>query len=104
MAVCAEVWVDTSMGPVGTSTSFLRPVDLCVPHDQVVNVQTLDISVALTVGKQLTNEAYRFLGPPSLYFLKLFSLRFAWDSAVEVDVGDHALVVKNVLEVLLSFA
>jgi hypothetical protein len=49
VAVRAQEWVDSSMGTISASSSLLGLVDLNVPNDEVINIQTLHISIGFAV-------------------------------------------------------
>lgn len=55
--------VDTTVRSVSSSAQSWCLVDLNVFDDKSVNIQTLQVSVALCVLKQLKQEFSRFLGP-----------------------------------------
>jgi hypothetical protein len=51
VAVGAQEWVDSSMCAISASTALLCTIHLCVPYDQIFHVQSLDLSIRLTVGQ-----------------------------------------------------
>lgn len=94
MARAAHVWVDSSVSAVGTTTHVWSTVNLknnnCqmnipmtvmsavhylnVVNDQVINIETLKISIGLCILQQLQQKFSRLLGPTSLGSTPLFGL------------------------------
>lgn len=54
------------MGTVGASAALVSLVDLDALDDQVAGVETLAVSVGLSVLQEVDEEASRLLGPAGL--------------------------------------
>merc|ERR1712032_2641 len=104
VARAAHVGVDSTVGSVGPPSSLLGLVDLDVRNVKVVDVQALDLGVALGVAQQVQENLDSLLWPSTLAVggTLVLGLGGSADAAAESAEDDHALVLKNVLEVLLG--
>lgn len=90
------------MGTVGAPAHFGSPVDLDVVDHETVNVQTLVVSIALSVTKQLPQKLSALLWPAALSAAKSLSLGFTTNATVE-PTERHDLFLRNdVLQVALG--
>lgn len=87
--ICAKMivlTVDTSMGTVGAPAHLGSPVNLDVVDHEAVDIQTLVVSIALSVTKQLPQELGALLGPAALSAAKSLSLQ---DTPTKVTLEMH---------------
>ena len=112
------------MSTVGSSALFLSTLDLEVSQLQSIHVESLDLwkqkhsqqqvsqttktqtnlSVAFEVLQQTNDSLNRLLGPSALSGVVDLGLRVSPNTASEAAERDGGLVVKDLLQVLLSLA
>mmetsp|Transcript_32591 Transcript_32591/g.81038 ORF Transcript_32591/g.81038 Transcript_32591/m.81038 type:complete len:260 (-) Transcript_32591:41-820(-) len=100
----AHVRVDAAVRTVGAPALLAGRVHLNVGDLELVDVEALDLRVALGVAEQVEQEHNALLRPARLAGRRereVLRLRSAPDATVEVGEGDRLLVVEHVLEVLL---
>jgi len=100
----AHVGVDTTVSTVSTTALLHGLVNLDMRDDKVIGVQALDLSIALSVFKELENELARLNGPPALAtrVSLILGLVSAASGALVAEEGNAALVGHDVLKVLLG--
>lgn len=64
VARVGHVSVDATVGTVRPTAALLRLVDLDVGHVEVLGVERLHLSVALSVGQDVQKVFHRLLGVP----------------------------------------
>mmetsp|Transcript_10400 Transcript_10400/g.22073 ORF Transcript_10400/g.22073 Transcript_10400/m.22073 type:complete len:215 (+) Transcript_10400:110-754(+) len=96
-----HVRVGATVGAVGPPALLLRAVHLDVEDLEVVGVEALNLSIALSVLEQVKQELAALLGPAALSGIRHLRLRVPADAAVEEAEGDGLLVLEHVLQVLL---
>ena len=63
MAVGGEVWTDTTVGSVGSSTSLDGSLDNDVVNNAFVSIESLSLSVSFKVDKEFLDSLTGFLWP-----------------------------------------
>jgi len=66
VAWVVHVWVDSTMGSVGPSSSTGGSVDLDVGDDQLLYIQSLDLSIGFDVLQQSHDDVDTLLRPSTL--------------------------------------
>jgi len=98
VAGVGHVRVDTTVGTVCPSSLLGSLVDLDVLDNKSTGVETLGISVGLSVLEETEEELGGLLGPSSLGDTELLALGGATSAAGVSSHGDGLLVLLNVLE------
>lgn len=96
------VSVNSTVGSVSSSSLLWGLVDLDVGNLQLSNIQTLSLSVGLSVLQQVLDVVDRLGRPSSLLNTPLLTLSSSTDGVSESSERNGSLVVQNILQVLLS--
>jgi hypothetical protein len=102
MTVGAQKWVDSPVSPVRPSTSLCCLVHLDMADIELLEVKPLDVSIALTVRKKVTDELDRLCGPTTLSRAELFGLGLSRDTSCMLSIRDTALLIEYILHVLFG--
>jgi hypothetical protein len=97
--VGGEVWGDTTVGSVGSSTARDGALHDDVVDDALVDVQLAGLSVSLKVDKEFTDSLGGLLGPSSLFTLEDLALGVTAKMTIEPSEGDDALVLNYGVQV-----
>lgn len=97
-----HVGVDATVGTVRATTQALGTVHLDVLDDQTISIQTLAVSVSLSVAQKLEQELGGLLGPATLCGLPLLGLGTATDATVETAEGNALLLLDDSLQEALG--
>ena len=98
VSLAGKIGADTTMSPVGTTTSLGSSIDLHVINGQIFKV--LGVGVGLEVVDQSKHNSNRLLGPSSQSLAELSSLPSPTDSSVVGSVGNASPVSEDVLQIL----
>ena len=96
------VWIDPTVGTVGSSSHTGSPVALCVLNDERINVQALGVCVGFSVLQQRRDEFARLDWPSTLDSAELLGLRVTSNVTLVSSVWNDFLLCHNILEVCQS--
>jgi len=96
------VRVDTTMGAVCAAAGFGCLLNDNVFDGEVLNIDTLGVSVGFSVLQQAADEFNGFLRPATLCGLELLSLASPSNTSREPSEGNHALVIFDIAEVCIG--
>lgn len=96
------VCINSTVSSVSSSSLLWSLVDLDVGDLQLGDIQTLGLSVGLSVLQQVLDVVDRLDWPSSLLDTELLSLSGSTDGVSESSEWNGSLVVQDVLQVLLS--
>lgn len=97
-----QVGVRSTVGSVSSSSVLRSLVHLDVGDLQLGNVQTLSLSVGLSVLQQVLNVVDGLGGPSGLLDTPLLTLGGSADRVVESSERNGSLVVQDIVQVFLS--
>lgn len=97
-----QVGVGSTVSSVSSSSVLWSLVDLDVGDLQLGNVQTLGLSVGLSVLQQVLDVVDGLDGPSGLLDTPLLTLSGSTNGAVESSERNGSLVVQNLVQVLLG--
>lgn len=100
VSLAGKIGTDTTMGPVGTTTSLGSSIDLHVINSQIFKV--LGVGVGLEVVDQSKHNSNRLLGPSSEGLSELSSLASPTDTSVVSGVRNTSPVSEDILQILLG--
>lgn len=96
------VLVDTTVSTVGTTTHLLGLVDLDVGDDEAIGGHILSLGVGFGVFDQVEEDLNGLFRPATEGFGVLLGLAGTTDTVLEADEWDTVVVLKDLLEVVLS--
>lgn len=122
-----HVWVDTTMGTVCSSAHLWSTVDLIkhkrvvietiktnlinksqtyhdVLNNKTINIESLEVSIALGISEKLKQKLSTLLGPSTLGGAEGLTLSFATNATVKTTERNDFLLANHVLKVTLSAA
>lgn len=98
VSLAGKIGADTTMSPVGTTTSLGSSIDLHVINGQIFKV--LGVGVGLEVVDQSKHNSNRLLGPSSEGLSELSSLASSTDTSVVSSVRNTSPVSEDILQIL----
>ncbi|GMT00619.1 hypothetical protein PENTCL1PPCAC_22793, partial [Pristionchus entomophagus] len=97
-----HVRINSAVGSVCASAHLSSTLDLDVINDEMVDIESLVLGIALSVSEQLKHVVARLHWPTSLGGLECLALSLSANSAVELAEGDDLLLLHHIGEVTLS--
>jgi hypothetical protein len=101
VTVAGEVGGNATVGTVSTTATLNGTLDNDVSDDALVGIETLGLSVNLSVEEEIFNSLAGLFGPSTGVGLEFLALGVS--ATVILEVGNNLLVLKDVLHVLNSF-
>ena len=102
VAVGGKVGVNSTMGSVGSSSTFHGLVDNDVSNNEVIDIKSLGLGIRDSVLEEGENVSHGLLGPSTLGQSPLFSLAGSTGAALVFGEGDTSSVGENFVQILLS--
>ena len=102
MAVGGEVWSNTSMGAVSSSSSGNSALDDNMVDKTVVWVKFVALSVGFEVNNEFANNSDALLWPSSLASLEFFALSMSSDATYILSEWNNLSVLKDIVQVTES--
>lgn len=95
-----QVWVDSTVSSVSSSSLFRGLVDLDVLDDERLDIESLDVGVRLCISEESEDEDGGLDWPSGLVGTERFSLSSSANTSLESSERDSLLVLLDILKVL----